>query len=60
MILVLNQADGNFLFRMGEATAAILDPKSAAGGDQPSAPGSVPLRGLEEDALHHAGEPRIT
>ena len=31
VILVLNQADGNFLFRMGEATAAILDPKSAAG-----------------------------
>lgn len=30
VILVLNQADGNFLFRMGEATAAILDPKSAA------------------------------
>ena len=31
VILVLNQADGNFLFRMGEATAVILDPKSAAG-----------------------------
>jgi peptide/nickel transport system substrate-binding protein len=29
VILVLNQADGNFLFRMGEATAVILDPKSA-------------------------------
>jgi peptide/nickel transport system substrate-binding protein len=31
VILVLNQADGNFLFRMGENTAVILDPKSAAG-----------------------------
>ncbi len=30
VILVLERADGNFLFRMGEATAAILDPKSAA------------------------------
>ncbi|HJV62324.1 MAG TPA: ABC transporter substrate-binding protein [Albitalea sp.] len=29
-ILVLNNADGNFLFRMGENTAVILDPKSAA------------------------------
>ncbi len=31
VIVVLNQADGNFLFRMGENTAVILDPKSAAG-----------------------------
>ncbi|QTN23388.1 ABC transporter substrate-binding protein [Rhizobacter sp. AJA081-3] len=31
VILVLNNADGNFLFRMGENTAVILDPKSAAG-----------------------------
>ncbi len=30
VILVLNNADGNFLFRMGENTAVILDPKSAA------------------------------
>jgi peptide/nickel transport system substrate-binding protein len=30
VLLVLNQADGNFLFRMGENTAVILDPKSAA------------------------------
>jgi peptide/nickel transport system substrate-binding protein len=30
VILVLERPDGNFLFRMGEATAAILDPKSAA------------------------------
>ena len=30
VILVLNEADGNFLFRMGENTAVILDPKSAA------------------------------
>ena len=30
VILVLDQADGNFLFRMGENTAVILDPKSAA------------------------------
>src|SRR3954469_6529833 len=30
VILVLNQADGSFLFRMGENTAVILDPKSAA------------------------------
>ena len=29
VILVLNQPDGNFLFRMGEATAVILEPKSA-------------------------------
>jgi peptide/nickel transport system substrate-binding protein len=29
-IVVLNNADGNFLFRMGENTAVILDPKSAA------------------------------
>ena len=29
MIVVLNNADGNFLFRMGENTAVILDPKSA-------------------------------
>jgi len=29
VIVVLNQADGNFLFRMGENTAVILDPKSA-------------------------------
>ena len=31
VILVLNNADGNFLFRMGENTAVILDPKSAPG-----------------------------
>jgi peptide/nickel transport system substrate-binding protein len=31
VIVVLNEADGNFLFRMGENTAVILDPKSAAG-----------------------------
>jgi peptide/nickel transport system substrate-binding protein len=30
VILVLNNADGNFLFRMGENPAVILDPKSAA------------------------------
>ena len=30
VIVVLNQADGNFLFRMGENPAVILDPKSAA------------------------------
>ncbi|MBX3608201.1 MAG: ABC transporter substrate-binding protein [Piscinibacter sp.] len=30
VILVLNNADGNFPFRMGETTAVILDPKSAA------------------------------
>jgi peptide/nickel transport system substrate-binding protein len=30
VLVVLNQADGNFLFRMGENTAVILDPKSAA------------------------------
>lgn len=30
VIVVLNQADGNFPFRMGENTAVILDPKSAA------------------------------
>ncbi len=30
VILVLNQPDGNFLFRLGENTAVILDPKSAA------------------------------
>jgi peptide/nickel transport system substrate-binding protein len=29
VIVLLERADGNFLFRMGEATAAILDPKSA-------------------------------
>jgi peptide/nickel transport system substrate-binding protein len=29
VIIVLNQPDGNFLFRMGENTAVILDPKSA-------------------------------
>ncbi len=31
VIVVLNSADGNFLFRMGENTAVILDPKSADG-----------------------------
>jgi peptide/nickel transport system substrate-binding protein len=31
VIMVLNNADGNFLFRMGENTAVVLDPKSAAG-----------------------------
>ena len=31
VILVLDNADGNFLFRLGENTAVILDPKSAAG-----------------------------
>jgi peptide/nickel transport system substrate-binding protein len=31
VMLVLNNADGNFLFRMGENTAVILDPKTAAG-----------------------------
>jgi peptide/nickel transport system substrate-binding protein len=31
VILTLNNADGNFLFRMGENTAVILDPKSADG-----------------------------
>lgn len=30
VILTLNQPDGTFLFRMGENTAVILDPKSAA------------------------------
>jgi peptide/nickel transport system substrate-binding protein len=30
VIMVLNSADGNFLFRMGENPAVILDPKSAA------------------------------
>jgi len=30
VILVLNNPDGNFLFRMGENTSVILDPKSAA------------------------------
>jgi len=30
VILVLNQPDGNFLFRMGENTAVIVHPKSAA------------------------------
>src|SRR6201991_3862361 len=30
VLIVLNQADGNFLFRMGENTAVILAPKSAA------------------------------
>ena len=30
VIVTLNNADGNFLFRMGENTAVILDPKSAA------------------------------
>jgi peptide/nickel transport system substrate-binding protein len=30
VILVLNNADGNFLFRMGENTAVILDPRTAA------------------------------
>jgi peptide/nickel transport system substrate-binding protein len=30
VILVLDHADGNFLFRLGENTAVILDPKSAA------------------------------
>jgi peptide/nickel transport system substrate-binding protein len=30
VILTLNNADGNFLFRMGENTAVILDPKTAA------------------------------
>ena len=30
VIVVLNRADGNFLFRMGENPAVILDPKSAA------------------------------
>jgi peptide/nickel transport system substrate-binding protein len=29
VILILNNADGNFLFRLGENTAVILDPKSA-------------------------------
>jgi peptide/nickel transport system substrate-binding protein len=31
VIVVLNQPDGNFLFRMGENTAVIFDAKSAAG-----------------------------
>jgi peptide/nickel transport system substrate-binding protein len=31
VILTLNNADPNFLFRLGENTAVILDPKSAAG-----------------------------
>ena len=30
VIMVLEQPDGNFLFRMGENTAVILDPKTAA------------------------------
>ena len=39
VIVVLNNADGNFLFRMGENTAVILDPKSAATtATKPSAP----------------------
>ena len=31
VIVVLDNADGNFLFRMGENTAVVLDPKSAPG-----------------------------
>jgi peptide/nickel transport system substrate-binding protein len=31
VVLTLDQPDGNFPFRMGENTAVILDPKSAAG-----------------------------
>ncbi len=31
VILTLNNADGNFLFRLGENTAVILDPKTADG-----------------------------
>jgi peptide/nickel transport system substrate-binding protein len=31
VVLALDQADGNFLFRLGENTAVILHPKSAAG-----------------------------
>jgi peptide/nickel transport system substrate-binding protein len=30
VVILLNNADGNFLWRMGENTAVILDPKSAA------------------------------
>ena len=30
VVLVLDRADGNLLFRLGESTAVILDPKSAA------------------------------
>src|SRR5258706_3310934 len=30
VLVVLNQADGNFLFRMGENTAGTLDPNTAA------------------------------
>ena len=59
VILVLNQADGNFLFRMGENTAVILDPKSApttaieAGRHRP-----VQVRRLGQGLVAVAGQER--
>ena len=57
VILTLNNADGNFLFRMGENTAVILHPKSAAN-DRDQADRHRPLsaRRLEEGHLGHADQ----
>ena len=57
VILTLNNADGNFLFRMGENTAVILHPKSAANAaTKPVGTGPLQVRRLEEGRLGHADQ----
>ena len=58
VILVLNNADGDFPFRLGENTAVILDPKSAADARRPSrsAPARSSFDELEEGLVDHAGQ----
>ena len=55
MIVLLNNADGNFLFRMGENTAVILDPKSARDDrDQAGRHRALQVRLLDQGRLDHA------
>ena len=56
VIVVLNNADGNFLFRMGENTAVILDPKSApTTATKPIGTGPLQVRLLGQGLVDHAG-----
>ena len=58
VIVVLNNADGNFLFRMGENPAVVLDPKSApTTATKPVGTGPYRFDSWAK-GRHHAGEER--